>query len=67
MNSDTSGVAPIAYTVNKAVMVSGMSRPVIYREIKAGRLRSLTVGKRRLIMHSDLLSYFAARAEERAA
>lgn len=67
MNAQNLVAPPVAYTVDKAVAASGLSRPVIYREIKAGRLRSLRVGTRRLITHADLVAYFADRAAEELA
>ncbi len=44
----------LAYTVEEAEKVSGLSRSRIYRDIKAGDLKSFTVGRRRMISEQAL-------------
>lgn len=58
---------PIAYSIRGAVAASGMSRTRLFAEIRSGRLRSVQVGRRRMVTHADLVSYFAACADKRRA
>ncbi len=46
----------LAYTINDAVTVSGLSRSTLYREFKAGRLRMVSVCGRRLVDAASLCS-----------
>lgn len=55
---------PAAYTVDDAVHVLGLSRPTIYREISAGRLRTYHVGRRRYVSAEAIREYIAAREAE---
>lgn len=43
--------------VDQAANLLGIGRSLIYKEIAAGRLRSLRVGRRRLIASSALAAY----------
>jgi excisionase family DNA binding protein len=53
-----------AHTVPQAIHALNLSRTTLYAEIKAGRLRSFTVGKKRLIPDEALDEYIAARIAE---
>jgi excisionase family DNA binding protein len=52
--SDRTPVEKLAYRVDDASKASGLGRSKLYEEIKEGRLRSVKVGGRRLILHEDL-------------
>ena len=54
--SDRTPMEKLAYRVDEASEVSGLGRSKLYEEIKAGRLRSVRVGGRRLILHEDLVA-----------
>jgi len=44
----------IALRINETVAVSGLSRSTIYELLKAGKLRAVKIGGRRLILREDL-------------
>lgn len=44
----------ISYTVKEATRESGLSRGILYRLIAEGKLKSTTVGRRRLILARSL-------------
>lgn len=44
----------LALRVNEAVAVSGLSRSTLYELLKAGKLRAVKVGGRRLILRESL-------------
>lgn len=55
----------IAYSIREAVDASGIGRSTLYANIKCGTLRATKVGRRTLILQSDLqgwLSSFQANA-----
>jgi hypothetical protein len=52
----------IAYRVNDAVSVSGLSRATLYRLIKEGKLRTKLVAGRRLIEPAALRELFSEAA-----
>jgi excisionase family DNA binding protein len=56
-NHEDSRPTPLAYTVTRAVEVSGLSRSAIFEAVKAGELRSTKKGRRRLIFHESLVEY----------
>ncbi len=47
------------YRVSDAMVILSMSRSVIYEQIRSGRLRSVTEGRRRLIPASAIADYIA--------
>lgn len=55
---------PAAYTIDDATQVLGLSRPTLYREISAGRLRTYHVGRRRYVSADAVREYIAAREAE---
>jgi excisionase family DNA binding protein len=56
------------YKVTEAMIVLSMSRSVIYEQLRAGRLRSVTRGRSRLIPASAIAEYVALlERESRAA
>jgi excisionase family DNA binding protein len=42
-------VKKLAYTVEEAIKASGVKRDLLYHEINRGNLRTLKVGRRRLV------------------
>jgi excisionase family DNA binding protein len=55
----------LAYQIPEAVNVSGIGRTTLYREMAAGRLESIAVGRRRLIPRAALEEYIERlRAEQ---
>lgn len=57
---------PLAYTIPDVGAVLRQSRAVVYREIKAGRLRSFKVGGRRYVSADAAREYVIAREIEAA-
>lgn len=47
------------YRVADAMVILSMSRSIIYEQIRSGRLRSVTQGRRRLIPASGIADYIA--------
>ncbi|WP_349320875.1 helix-turn-helix domain-containing protein [Asticcacaulis sp. MM231] len=47
----------LAYRIDEAVQVSGLGRTFLYEYIGSGKLPSIKVGGRRLILHDDLLAF----------
>ncbi len=58
-----SASAPIAYRVDDAVRVSGIGRTKLYGLIGSGKLRSIRVGGRRLILAESLRALLEAGDE----
>ena len=52
------------YKVTEAMIMLSMSRSVIYEQIRAGRLRSVTQGRSRLIPASAIGEYIALLERE---
>jgi excisionase family DNA binding protein len=56
------------YRIPEAMRILSLSRSVIYEQIRAGRLRSVTQGRARLIPASAIAEYVALlESEARAA
>ncbi|GAA1519744.1 helix-turn-helix domain-containing protein [Sphaerisporangium rubeum] len=55
---------PRLYRVSDAMRLLSMSRTVIYEQIRAGRLRSVTQGRTRLIPASAISDYIALLEQE---
>ena len=53
-NANSAG-APLTITIKRAQQLSGLSRATINRMMWAGKLRSSTVGSRRLIAYDSFL------------
>ncbi len=56
----------LAFRVNEAVAVSGLSRSTLYELLKAGKLRAVKVGGRRLILREDLQALLEVNANRPA-
>jgi excisionase family DNA binding protein len=44
----------LAYSVDEAAQLTGLSRDLLYDEMRRGHLHYIKVGRRRLITHQDL-------------
>lgn len=61
-------LAPVAnaperlLSIDEASATLGLGRSLLYGEIQAGRLRSLTVGRRRLVPAAAIAEYIAGRS-----
>jgi excisionase family DNA binding protein len=49
----------LAYSVEEAAQVTGLSRDLLYSEMRAGRLAYLKVGRRRIITRQHLEAFLA--------
>ena len=54
----------LAYSINSFCEASETSRTKVYDEIKAGRLKTVKVGRRRLITPDQARDYFERLAAE---
>ena len=52
----------LAYSVEEAARVTGLSRNLLYDEMRAGRLAYLKVGRRRIITRQHLEAFLTRRA-----
>ena len=52
----------LAYSVKEAARVTGLSRDLLYDEMRAGRLVYLKVGRRRIITRQHLEAFLAQTA-----
>ena len=62
----TTGVQ-LAYSVPDAAAMIGISRRTCYELMTSGQLRSVKLGRRRLVRHSDLVAFVDALDDEQAA
>ena len=53
----------LAYTIDEFRKATGLGRSTIFEEIRAGRLKSVSVGRRRLIPRRAAEEYFAAKLD----
>lgn len=58
--TNTSSNARLAFSINEAVEVSGISRTTIFAAIKAGKLVARKYGRRTLIAAEDLKAFLDA-------
>ncbi len=56
----------LAFRVNEAVAVSGLSRSTLYELLKAGKLRAVKIGGRRLILRESLQALLEVNANRPA-
>ncbi|CAM3374742.1 helix-turn-helix domain-containing protein [Asticcacaulis taihuensis] len=47
----------ISFRVDEAVKASGLGRSFLYEKMSEGRLRSIKIGGRRLILKTDLVAF----------
>jgi excisionase family DNA binding protein len=53
----------IAFTIEQAVEVSGIGRTTLYAQIRDGHLIARKIGRRTIIMASDLLAFLESLPE----
>ncbi len=51
---NNSELEPITVTIETAIRVSSIKRTKLYALINEGRLRTITVGRRRLVVYASL-------------
>jgi excisionase family DNA binding protein len=56
----------LAFRVNEAVAVSGLSRSTLYELLKDGKLRAVKIGGRRLILRESLQALLEVNANRPA-
>jgi len=56
--------SPLAYGIPEAAAVIGIGRTTLYAEIGAGRLPTITIGRRRLVTRDALEDYLDRCAAE---
>jgi excisionase family DNA binding protein len=65
MDSLASNLAgKIALRIPEAAYISGLSRSTLYALMGEGKIRSVKVGGRRLILRTDLEAYFTQLRQE---
>ncbi len=64
---ETFASTPIAYRIDDAARVSGLSRTTLYELIGSGALPSVKAGGRRLILADDLRAFLTAQREDTVA
>jgi excisionase family DNA binding protein len=60
--SETTPARPderLAYSVDEAAHITGLSRDLLYDQMRAGRLAYLKVGRRRIITRQHLEAFLA--------
>ena len=50
----------MGFSINEAVLASGLGRDMIYGAIRDGRLKARKVGRRTLILRADLEAYLSS-------
>ena len=51
---ESGSAKPLAVTVKKACELIGVGNTTMYELIRAGRVKTMTIGRRRLIIYSSL-------------
>jgi excisionase family DNA binding protein len=54
----------LAYPIPEAAEQLGVGRTKLYDEIAAGRIATVTIGRRRLVPHAELAAYLDRLSEE---
>jgi excisionase family DNA binding protein len=52
----------LAYSVDEAAQITGLSRDLLYEQMRAGRLGYVKVGRRRIITRQHLDAFLAQAA-----
>lgn len=63
---DTNPTTRLSLSIPEAMQATSLGRNSIFDEIKAGRLRSFTVGRRRLVSEKAIRDWIADREAEQA-
>jgi excisionase family DNA binding protein len=61
-NTDDRPAQRLAYSVDEAAAITGLSRDLLYDQMRAGRLAYLKVGRRRIITHQHLQDFLTRGA-----
>lgn len=61
MKNDFSDDSLRALTIEQALELTGICRPKLYEEIKAGKIAARKIGRRTFILASDLRQYLTSR------
>ena len=54
----------LAYTIEEAAELMSIGRDSVYELLHAGRLRSIKIGRRRVISHADIENFLAAESTD---
>jgi excisionase family DNA binding protein len=63
--TDITGDRPVerlAYSADEAAAITGLSRDLLYDEMRTGRLAYLKIGRRRIITRQHLEAFLARKA-----
>jgi excisionase family DNA binding protein len=63
--TDITGGRPVerlAYSVDEAAAITGLSRDLLYDEMRTGRLAYLKIGRRRIITRQHLDAFLSTNA-----
>jgi len=60
--TDDQPAGRLAYSVDEAARITGLSRDLLYDQMRAGRLGYLKVGRRRIITRQHLEAFLATSA-----
>jgi len=52
--TETASLKPITVTVATALAVTGLGRTKFYELVKAGRIKTVAIGRRTLVVYADL-------------
>jgi excisionase family DNA binding protein len=52
----------LSYSVDEAAKVTGLSRDLLYDQMRAGKLGYLKIGRRRIITREHLAAFLALRS-----
>ena len=56
----------LAYRVDEAVKASGLGRTFLYEHMASGELPSVKIGRRRLILHHELINFLSRTSKPEA-
>jgi excisionase family DNA binding protein len=57
-------LTPEAYTIDQSVHIAGIGRSTLYEAMGAGELPSVRIGRRRLILRTDLLAWLQSHRDQ---
>lgn len=49
----------LAYRIDEAVKATGLGRTFLYEHLASGELPSIKIGRRRLILHHELMNFLS--------
>lgn len=59
MSEPSCAQGKLAYRVDEAVKASGLGRTFLYEHMASGELPSVKIGRRRLILHHELMNFLS--------